>query len=131
MSSFAAARVISTKKRFVVGGTNGRERDRSQVSNGKVERMLRAQLLLGWVLCVKTIGPLSGVPCFPFYRPKESRDYRWEKRGKREANEVLQERRVFLFLCAGPADMAGSARDRSTLGACPLILIGPRWAPVR
>ena len=46
----AAARVISTE-RFVVGGTNDRERDRSQVSDGKVERMPRARLLLGCVLC--------------------------------------------------------------------------------
>ena len=46
----AAARVISTEK-FVVGVTNGRERDRSQVSDGKVERMPRARLLLGYVLC--------------------------------------------------------------------------------
>ena len=37
----AAARVISTE-RFIVGVTNGRERDRSQVSDGKVERALRA-----------------------------------------------------------------------------------------
>ena len=26
--------------------------------------------------------PLSGVPCFPFYRPRESSGYRWEKKGK-------------------------------------------------
>ena len=38
---FAAARIIITE-RFVVVGTNGRERDMSQVSNGKVERMPRA-----------------------------------------------------------------------------------------
>ena len=44
------ARVISTE-RFVVGVTNGRERDRSQVSDGKVERTLRALLLLSCVLC--------------------------------------------------------------------------------
>jgi len=35
------ARVISTE-RFIVGGTNGRERDRSQVSDRKVERAERA-----------------------------------------------------------------------------------------
>ena len=46
----AVARVISTE-RFIVGGTNGRERDRSQVSDGKVERMPRAQLLFVCVLC--------------------------------------------------------------------------------
>ena len=41
----AAAHVICTE-RFVVGGTNGRERDRSQVSDREVERALRAWLLL-------------------------------------------------------------------------------------
>ena len=45
-----AAHVIRTE-RFVVGSTNGRERDRSQVSDGKVKRTLRAQLLLSCVLC--------------------------------------------------------------------------------
>ena len=35
------ARVISTEK-FIVGVTNGRERDMSQVSDKKVEWMLRA-----------------------------------------------------------------------------------------
>ena len=44
------AHVISTE-RFIVRGINGRERDRSQVSDGKVERMPRARLLLGCVLC--------------------------------------------------------------------------------
>ena len=44
----AAARVISTE-RFVVGVTNGQERDRSQVSDGKVGRVLRAWLLLSYV----------------------------------------------------------------------------------
>ena len=44
----AAARVISTE-RFIVGVTNGRERVRSQDSDGKVERALRAWLLLSYV----------------------------------------------------------------------------------
>ena len=44
----AVARVISTKK-FIVGVTNGRERERSQVSDEKVEWMLRAWLLLSCV----------------------------------------------------------------------------------
>ena len=50
VQSTIAAHVISTK-RFVVGGINGRERDRSQVFDGKVERVLRARLLLSYVLC--------------------------------------------------------------------------------
>ena len=44
----AAACVISTEK-FVVGVTNGRERERSQVSDGKVEWVLRAWSLLSYV----------------------------------------------------------------------------------
>ena len=69
----AVARVISAEK-FVVGVTNGREREKSQVSDGKVERMLRALLLLSCVLCdawcVLLIHPLSGVSCLPFYRSR-------------------------------------------------------------
>ena len=45
----ATAHVISTKK-FVVGVTNRRERDESQVSGGKNERVPRVRLLLGRVL---------------------------------------------------------------------------------
>ena len=44
----ATARVISTEE-FIVGITNGRERDMSQVSDGKVEWALRAWLLLNCV----------------------------------------------------------------------------------
>ena len=44
----AVARVICTEK-FVVEGTNGRERDRSQVSDGKVDGILRAWLLFSYV----------------------------------------------------------------------------------
>ena len=39
---FVAAHVISIEKRFVVGGTNDRERDWSQVSDERVERGPRA-----------------------------------------------------------------------------------------
>ena len=88
---FAAARVISTEKRFVVGDTNGRERDRSQVSDEKVERMLRAQLLLGCVLCVELIRPLSGVPCPPFYRPREEQELQMGERGKKPKVENARE----------------------------------------
>ena len=42
------ARVISTEK-FTVGFTNRRERDRSQVFDGKVERALRVWSLLSYV----------------------------------------------------------------------------------
>ena len=45
----AAAHVISIKK-FIVKVTNGRERERSQVSNGKVKWVLRAWLLLSLAL---------------------------------------------------------------------------------
>ena len=83
-------------------GTNGRERDRSEVSDGKVKRALRARLLLSCVLCgawcVESIYPLSGVPCPPFYRSRGSRDYRWEKEEKTKAKKVLRKCRVFLLL---------------------------------
>ena len=53
---------------FIVGGTNGRERDRSQVFDGKVEKTPRARLLLGCVL--KMIDQKSvllvGCPALPF-----------------------------------------------------------------
>ena len=88
---FAVACVINAKKGFVVGGINVRERDWSQVSDGKVERMPRARLLFGYVLCdvlcVESIHPLSGVPCPPFYRSRGSRDYRWEKEKKIRGRE--------------------------------------------
>ena len=97
----AAARVICTQ-RFVVGVTNRRERDRAPVSDGEVERALRAWLVLSYVLCdalcVKSIPPFSGVPCLPFYRPRGSKDYRWEKEEKPKAKKVLRRHQVFLFL---------------------------------
>ena len=43
-----AARVISTEKWFVVGGTNGRERDWSQVSDGK-DRKDAKSLIAAWL----------------------------------------------------------------------------------
>ena len=57
--------VLLALKRFVIGGINGRERDKSQVSDEKVERMPRARLLLGCVsydvLCVESIVLQWGV----------------------------------------------------------------------
>ena len=61
-----------------------------------MERSKRAQLLLSYVLC-RIDAPLSGVACPPFYRPRGSRDYRWEKEEKLEAEKVLQRCWVFLF----------------------------------
>ena len=43
VQSVADARVSSTEK-FIVGVTNGRERDRSQVSDGKIEWVPRASV---------------------------------------------------------------------------------------
>ena len=82
------------------------------------------------VPCRESI-PLSGVSYFPFYRPRESMSYRWEKRGKREAKEALQGHRIFLFLHVGPTDMAGGDRNSPMLDAYLLTLIGPHRAPVR
>ena len=66
---FATAAYIISSERFIVEGTNSRERDKSQVSDGKVERTLRARLLLDCVLSgsdstsrvSRAIGPLFSV----------------------------------------------------------------------
>ena len=62
--------VLLVPKRFVVEGTNGQERDGSQVSDGKVERTPRSRLLLGCLLSIKMIGqklvPLVGCHALPF-----------------------------------------------------------------
>ena len=68
------------------------------------------------------ICPLSGVPCLPFYGPRGSRDYKWEKGEQPEAKKVLRRCRVFLSLRASPADMADGARDSFMLGVCPLMM---------
>ena len=85
-----AARVISTEM-FVLGGTNGRERYRYQISDGKVERVPRARLLLSRGLCgawcVESIRPLSGVSCPPFYRSRGSRDYKIGERRRNRGQE--------------------------------------------
>ena len=44
--------VLLAPKKIHSRGTNGRERDKSQVSDGKVERVLRAWLLLSCVCYV-------------------------------------------------------------------------------
>ena len=87
---FIAAACITNTEKFLVGVTNGRERDMSQVSGGKSERVPRAWLLLSRVFvscsCVfiwlesdwgDLIGSslLHGMPYFPFYRPRESTGY--------------------------------------------------------
>ena len=52
VQSVVVARIISTEK-FIVGVTNRRERDRSQVSGGKNEWVPRAWSLLGYVFEVR------------------------------------------------------------------------------
>ena len=65
------------------------------------------------------IRPLSGVSCLSFYRPRGSRDYRWEKKNQREmrsfkdAGSSFSSERVPLTQQIVPGI------------ACPLILIGP------
>ena len=79
--------VLLAPKKVRSRGTNGRERDRSQVSDGKVERMPRAQLLLGRVLCVKSIRLFSGVPCPLFYRQRGAEVTDRRKKKKPEGGE--------------------------------------------
>ena len=84
VQSATAAHVISTE-RFIVGGTNGRERDKSQVSDGKVERMPRARLLPSCELCVESIHRHGGVPYPPFYRPRGEQGLQMGERGKNQS----------------------------------------------
>ena len=51
---FAAVACVISTERFVVGGTNGRERDGSQVSDGMVEKV--AESLVAAQLSVKCRG---------------------------------------------------------------------------
>ena len=88
-----------------------------------VERTLRALLLLSCVLCdvwcVQFFRPLSGVPCLPFYRPRGSRDYRWEK------EENQRQRRSF----EGAGSSFSSEPAMLTWQTMPGI--APCWASVR
>ena len=99
------------QKRFIVGGTNGQERDRSQVSDGKVKMMPRARLLLGCVLCVESIHPSSGVPCPPFIAQGEQGLQMGEKGKNQRVEKVLRRSRVFLSPCAYLVVMADRVRD--------------------
>ena len=65
-----------------------------------------------------------GCPTFPFIGQERARITDGRKEKKPEAKEVRQGRWVFLYLCAGPADMADDDRDCPLLGAYLLILIG-------
>ena len=77
----------------MVGVTNGRERDISQVSSERSEQVPRARSLPGCVLvCSDRFGirvridvmccdAPYGMPCFSFYRPRESTGYSEGKRG--------------------------------------------------
>ena len=97
------------------------------VSDGMVERTLRARSLFGCmsdVLCVELISqkvyPFSGVPCPPFYRPRGSRGYRWEKEENAEGIEgLLRELGLPFSLCL-PCLTWQTVLEV----ACSLILVG-------
>ena len=66
-----------TSTEFVVGGYKlAREGGSSQVS--------------GVMRCVCSMNrpPFSGTPCFPFYIPRESRDYSRREEGKRKRKQA-------------------------------------------
>ena len=79
----------------IVGGTNGRERDGSQVSDGMDEKV--AESLVAAQLCVKyrvcstcslRVDPLSGGACPPFYRPREEQGLQMGERRKTRGQEA-------------------------------------------
>ena len=67
------------------------------------------------VLCVELIsqklGPFSGVPCPPFYRPRGAGVTDGRKRKKPKVGKVLRGSRVFLFPCACPTNLAEYVRN--------------------
>ena len=78
------------RMRFIVGGTNGWERERSQVPDGIIKRMPRALLLLGCTVRVRMLArppPLVGSPTLPFINKGGAGVYRW---GKRENTKSAQ-----------------------------------------
>ena len=62
-----------------------------------------------------------GTSCFLFYRPRESMCYSRGKRGEGEGEEVLQDRRVLLFLHVSPADPVDVNRDSFSSQPCPSL----------
>ena len=52
-----------------------------------------------------------GVPCPPFYRPRGSRDYRWEKEEKIEGREGHSKELGLPSPCACPPDKDDRVRD--------------------
>ena len=70
-----------------------------------------AWLLLGYVLCVESIHPLSGVPYPPFYRLRGAGITVERKSKKLEVEKVLRRSRVFLSPRVCPADMTDHVRD--------------------
>ena len=65
--------------------------------------------------------PFHEMPCFPFYRPRESAGYSGEKKNERE--EGLQDRWVLLLLHAGPTDPVDVNRD--SFASWPYLSLAP------
>ena len=64
------------------------------------------------VVCGIDLSSLVGCHVPPFYRPRGSRDYKWEKEEKNQRVEkVLRRSQVFLSPCACLANMADRVRD--------------------
>ena len=91
-----------------------------QVSGERSERVLRAQSLPSCVLVrsdrfgirwirvqidAMCCDAPYGTSCHPFYRPRESMGYSGGKRGEREGEEVLQDRRVLLSFTQVPSTL--------------------------
>ena len=83
----------------------------SQVFDGKVKKMPRARLLLGCMLCVESICPLSGVPCPPFIDQGGAWITDGRNRKKPKVEKVLRRSWVFLSPYACLDDMADRVRD--------------------
>ena len=120
--------VLSVPKRFVVGGTNDRERERSQVSDGMIERTPRAWSLLGCmrdVLCLSNWSPFVGSPALPFIGQGRAGGLQMGERGKN-----LRWRSPFegveLSFSLEPVLLSWQTVSEMV---CSLTLAGPRPSP--
>ena len=120
MSSLLLLVLLVPKKVRSRGYKRSRE-GQVQVSDGKVERMPRARLLPGYMLCVESIHPLSGVPCPPFIDQGGAGITYGRKRKTQRERESFEGAGSSFSL--EPALLTWQTVPEI---ACSLILIGPR-----
>jgi len=87
-------------------------------------------LVVAWLFVVykndwSKVGPFSGVPCPPFYRPRGSKGYRWEKKENTKGIEGPSREPGLPFSLCLPCLTWQTMSEV----ACSLILVGHALAP--